>query len=175
MAETICKGYLVYRQDYNYFDEIIGFINEYGNLFFNIALGTKKILSKNARNLFYGCLSEFEFFASKNIDFKMGRLKKVTLLENNIAIAYRMPLLVTNMIVAKNKLKGIKVFNLIKQTIDNLLQFSIEYDAVLIIDCLIRLCPQLGIKLQLNHCSMCNSKLIYSFSPDSFGFVCEDH
>ncbi|MDE5949456.1 MAG: hypothetical protein K2G54_01095, partial [Malacoplasma sp.] len=96
MAETITNGFLIFRKDYEMFDETLGFINEYGNIFSVLALGTRKILSKNSRNLFFGCLSEFSFFASRDIDFKMGKLKKVIILENNINISSRSPLILFN-------------------------------------------------------------------------------
>ncbi len=175
MAETITNGFLIFRKEYELFDEIIGFINEHGNIFTVLALGTKKILSKNLRNLFFGCLSEFSFFASRDIDFKMGKLKKVVILENNISISTRSPLLLFNSVIYNNKIKGLKIFNELKELIKNLVLLNEEYDDVLIIYILYKSCAFLGIKLQLNKCSKCNNRTIYSFSNDSFGFVCKNH
>lgn len=175
MSETITKAYLIYRKDYELFDEIIGFINEYGNIFTTIALGTRKILSKNSRNLFYGCLSEFSFFASRDIDNKIGKLKKVVLLENKIDISSRTPLLVINEIIYKNKIKGEDTFKLLSKLCDTLNQYDYKYDEVIIINLLIKSCKLLGIKINLDSCSSCESKQIYSFSFGDFGFVCKKH
>lgn len=175
MAETISKGYLIYRQDYELFDEIIAFINEYGNIFTLIALGTKKILSKNSRNLFYGCLSEFSFFASRDIDNKMGKLKKVVLLENKLNLSTRVPLILLNHIIYKNRIKGEDSFGTISRISFLLEKYDFNYDEVLIIDILITSCKLLGIEIMLENCSICFSKQIYSFSYDDFGFVCKKH
>ncbi|BAC44131.1 DNA repair protein RecO [Malacoplasma penetrans] len=175
MSEIKTNGFLIHRQDFQLFDEVLAFINEHGNIFSVIALGTKKILSKNARNLFYGCLSEFMFFASRDIENKLGKLKKVVLLENNIDISTRTPLLLLNAIIYKNKIKGISVFEEVKNLGRILKEFGKEFDNILIINILIKMSKYLGIKLNLNGCSHCNSKNIYSFSNDDFGFVCKDH
>ncbi|MDE6082409.1 MAG: hypothetical protein K2F52_00855, partial [Malacoplasma sp.] len=175
MAETITNGFLIFRKDYEMFDEILGFINEHGNIFSVLALGTRKILSKNSRNLFFGCLSEFSFFSSRDIDFKMGKLKKVVILENNISITNRSPLILFNNIIYKSKIKGIPVFNELKKLVQNLVSFKKEYDDVLIIYLLFKVCKFLGIKLNLNSCTKCDSRVIFSFSNDNFGFVCKKH
>lgn len=175
MSEIKTNGFLIYRQDFQLFDEIISFINEHGNIFSVIALGTKKILSKNSRNMFYGCLSEFMFFASRDIDNKLGKLKKVVILENNIDISTRTPLLLLNSIIYKNKIKGISIYNELINLIRMLKEFDKEYDNILIVNILIKVTKFLGIKLNLNGCSNCGNKNIYSFSNDEFGFVCKNH
>ena len=80
MAEIITRGYLVARQDYDIFDEILTFINEYGNRFIMFAPGTKRITSKNARALFFGNFLEIQFFYARN-DTKLSKLKKVISLD----------------------------------------------------------------------------------------------
>lgn len=175
MAEVITKGYLINRDDYELFDEIISFINEYGIIFSVLALGVKKILSKNSRNLFYGCLSEFEIFSSRDVDNKIGKLKKVNLIENNISISFRKPLLLANRFIFINKLKTKKAFLLIKEISNLLLKLNEEYDDILIIYVLILNARLLGLKLELNSCSICNSKKIKSFSNYKSGFVCKKH
>lgn len=175
MAETITKGYLIYRKDYELFDEIISFINQHGNIFSTIALGVKKILSKNSRNLFYGCLTEFIFFASRDIDNKIGKLKKVILLENNINLSTRMPLFLFNYIIFKNKLKGKHIFEQIKKLILILKEYDESFDSSIALYILIKSTKYLGIKLNLDTCAFCDSKLIYSFSFENNGFVCKKH
>ena len=46
MSQTITKGFLIARLDHDTFDEIITFIDDYGNKFVCLAKGTKKIYSK---------------------------------------------------------------------------------------------------------------------------------
>ena len=75
MAEIITRGYLVARQDYDIFDEILTFINEYGNRFIMFAPGTKRITSKNARALFFGNFLEIQFFLCKKW-YKTFKIKK---------------------------------------------------------------------------------------------------
>lgn len=71
----ITKGYLLKREDYDLFDEIVTFINQYGLVFKCFSSGSRKINSKNGRHLNYGNWLEFEFFYSQN---KLSRLKKVS-------------------------------------------------------------------------------------------------
>lgn len=175
MAETISKAYLIHRNDYEMFDEIIGIINEHGNIFSLLALGVKKILSKNSRNLFFGCLAEFEFFASRDIDNKIGKLKKVTLLENNIDISSRVPLILVSKLIYDLRLKGKKIFLWLSETVDLIKQFDVSFDNLIIIKILLGTFKHLGVKICLDKCSCCNSKNIYSFSQKNFGFVCFNH
>ena len=80
---VITKGYLLSREDYDLFDEIITFINTYGLVFKCFSVGSRKISSKNARNLNYGDYLEFEFFYSPN---KLSRLKLINELYLQIKI-----------------------------------------------------------------------------------------
>ncbi len=75
--EIITKGYLINKRDYQDFDEIITFINEYGIKFSAFSAGSRRINSKNARNLNIGNYLEFEFFHASASN-KLSRLKKVT-------------------------------------------------------------------------------------------------
>lgn len=175
MAFVITNGYLVNRSDYLTFDEIITFINEHGNLFTNLALGTKKILSKNSRNMFYGCLSEFEFFCSKDIENRIGKLKKITLLENNIINSDRIPLIIFNKIIFNYKLKGKKIFLKLKNLIENLFKYNSSFDNVLIINLLLFIIEELGSKFTVDKCVFCENKKIFSLSFLNNGFVCKIH
>lgn len=77
MSSIITRGYLIHRENYGVFDEIITFINEHNLKFTCFCYGVKKINSKNARNLDYGDFIEFEFFYSKN---KLSKLKKANII-----------------------------------------------------------------------------------------------
>lgn len=75
MSESIIKGYVVNRIDYQQNDEIITILDENGNRIPVISLGSRKITSKNGRNLFLGNYCEFEIFMAR-IANKVSRLKK---------------------------------------------------------------------------------------------------
>jgi recombinational DNA repair protein (RecF pathway) len=47
-----------------------------------LSVGSKKIASKNARNLFVGSFIEFEIFAART-ENKISRLKKATICDDN--------------------------------------------------------------------------------------------
>lgn len=85
MSLVVTKGYLIARYDYSTFDEILVFLNNFGNKFTCIALGTRKINSKNSRALFFGNYLEIEMFYS-NSD-KLSKLKKVVAI-NQIGFEY---------------------------------------------------------------------------------------
>ncbi len=80
MSQTITKGFLIARLDHGIFDEIITFIDDYGNKFVCLAKGTKKIYSKNARNLQIGNYCEFIFFLAREIN-KISKLVKVNVIK----------------------------------------------------------------------------------------------
>lgn len=75
MAAQIVKGYIVKRMDYQLNDEIITILAENGQLISCISLGSRKIISKNGRNLFLGNFCEFEIFIART-ENKLSRLKK---------------------------------------------------------------------------------------------------
>jgi DNA repair protein RecO (recombination protein O) len=79
MSETILTGYLVKKTNYGVFDEIITFIIPSGKKVVCLSKGSKKIESKNARNLFLGSEIEFEIFQSRSDD-KMSKLKRAHLI-----------------------------------------------------------------------------------------------
>lgn len=172
MSFTICKGYLLNRIDYDLFDEIITFINEYGNIFTCIALGVKKIISKNARNLMYGSLIEFEFFNSRSID-KMGKLKKLVVIDDySIELNSNLVLHFLNKTYYLGKLNGNLAIKKYKENLD-LIKNNLDKN-ILIIKILLDLIYLSGIVLNLNGCSVCKSKKIANFSSKNYGFVCNE-
>lgn len=172
MSETITKGYLINREDFELFDEIITFINEYGNVFNCIARGVKKINSKNGRNLFYGSFLEFEFFLSRDIK-KVGKLKRVKLLEpNNSDINFNSALLFLNATSYKSQLSGTKFYIFYKQMLEYIK--NIKDQNLLVLYIIINLIRLSGIRLVLDCCSSCGSKKIINFSETNFGFVCSN-
>jgi recombinational DNA repair protein (RecF pathway) len=77
MAETIYQGYVINKQPYQVFDEIVVFLTDDGQRISCLSRGSRKITSKNARHLFIGSYVEFQIFQSRHQD-KLSRLKKAT-------------------------------------------------------------------------------------------------
>lgn len=104
----ITRGYLISKKDYDLFDEIIIFLNEHGLFFKCFCQGTRKISSKNGRNLNYGDFLEFEFFYSKN---KLSRLKKVNTISHiNEIYKDKWSLILINEIYSKLNISNKKIF-----------------------------------------------------------------
>lgn len=173
MAETIVNGYIVNRVDYDVFDEIITFIADTGNVFTVLARGVKKILSKNAKALFYGSLVQIEFFPSRKVE-GIGKLKKIHLLEkNSFELNNKKSLFILNSLVFISKLNGDNFFTFFRKTID--LIKSENDDNSLILFILISASKFLGLRINLESCSFCKSRKIKDFSFVDFGFVCSQH
>jgi DNA repair protein RecO (recombination protein O) len=81
MAESILRGYLIDKRDFAVFDEMITFITPHGKKYACLSKGSRKIESKNARNLFIGNLIEFEIFQARSEE-KVSRLKKAVIIES---------------------------------------------------------------------------------------------
>ncbi|MEG2245706.1 MAG: DNA repair protein RecO [Malacoplasma sp.] len=178
MSFSICKGYLLTKVDYQIFDEIITFLTETGNLFTCLSRGTRKIASKNARNLIYFSLIEFEFFNSRQPN-TIGKLMRAKRIENEdssksyiSSTVNNVSLLFINEIICNQKLSGLSVYNFYK----TLMETKIEHDDnyVLVIYSLIKLVKILGWKITLDKCAICSKKKIFNFSPKAYGFVCND-
>lgn len=70
MSLTISNGYIIRLIDFQVFDQIVTILFEDGSKTSLISLGSKKINSKNARNLIIGNFNENEFFSARNKDRK---------------------------------------------------------------------------------------------------------
>lgn len=170
MSFTIVEGYLLSRNDFEIFDEIISFIASSGNIFTCIAKGTRKISSKNSRNLVFGDLLEFEFFSSRSID-KVSKLMRVKIKQKNNNISWNnYALIYLNEVILKLKISGKKLFEYYKHLLMEISNFNNEYD--MIVTALIFLIQYSGIKIILNKCAICGSKKINNFSNIANGFVC---
>lgn len=170
MSTVITKGYLINKTDYELFDEVITFINEYGNIFTCLSLGSRKIISKNSQHLRYGCLLEFEFFQSRSID-KMGKLKKVVTVDRpSIEKDTNTLILFLNNIFFKCLINSKKGFFKYKEILD-LIECDWQED-IIVIKILFETIFLTGSYMELNHCVFCKSKKIYSFSTKFMGFIC---
>jgi DNA repair protein RecO (recombination protein O) len=79
MSSNMINGYLINKIPYKDFDEIITFIDKKGIRYTCISFGSKKIKSKNGRNLFIGSYIEFELFLART-ENKISKLKKATVI-----------------------------------------------------------------------------------------------
>ena len=172
MSRIITRGYLIARFDHGTFDEIITFINDYGNKFVCLAKGTKKISSKNARNLQIGNYCEFNFFLARNPN-KVSKLVKVNTIRQIQWPIYRTSFFLLNELVNKLVYPSIENFNFYK----NLLLISTsqtfnDQKAQLII--LQKFCKLSGIGLFVNKCILCGSIKIKTINFNLKGLVCQN-
>jgi recombinational DNA repair protein (RecF pathway) len=76
MSESVYCGYVINKQPYQVFDEVVIFLISNGKRIACLSRGSLRINSKNARHLFVGSYVEFQIFQSRHED-KLSRLKKV--------------------------------------------------------------------------------------------------
>ena len=127
MALLKLNGYLIYRKDYQIYDEILTFICDNGQLYTCYALGVKKINSKNARGLNYGNKLEIEIFASNKLN-KMSKLKTVTIIkEFDLKYSNNLALLLMNGIIYIQKYIDISTYILYKEYLVYILRNYNEY------------------------------------------------
>ncbi len=153
---VITKGYLIDKQDYNDFDEIITFINEYGIKFTCFSAGSRKISSKNARNLNIGNYLEFEFFHSNSKD-KLSRLKKVTTLtylSEDLKLSYSLHIL-NDYYKQIEYMEDLVWFELYQKVIHYILQDINDY--LLMLYLCINTYKILGYGFNFDKCCMCNT------------------
>ncbi|MCV3743688.1 DNA repair protein RecO [Ureaplasma sp. ES3154-GEN] len=171
MALVVTRGYLIKRSDYNYFDEILTFLNEHGNIFHMYAPGTKRITSKNARSLFFGNYLEFEFFHATQVN-KMGKLKKVVAIhridyryDNNLA------LLALNYLVSLSDTTSKNIYNFYQKILSYIIS---DYDPyALTIYLMVKYAQQEGLVFHFDDCVHCrNNKRIVSFDQNHLGLIC---
>lgn len=79
MALTISNCYIIKLTDYMLFDQVVSFLTENGQRHHVLALGVKKIMSKNGRNLQVGNYNQIEFFQARE-QGKVGKLKKTVVI-----------------------------------------------------------------------------------------------
>ncbi len=172
MAETILNGYLINKVDYQVFDEVLTILAEDGNKYSCLSLGSRKIMSKNSRNLFYGSKIEFQFFQARN-EQKMSKFKKAILLEDSIwEMQSNKKMFVLNEIIsyipASNTLFSYYENNL-KQ-----IKLNEEDDDTFILKLLSEFCLYIGISLEVNKCVRCSSKVLSTISFKHSGMLCEN-
>ena len=174
MAETILKGYLIAKTNYQDNDEIITFIDERGTKFSCLSLGSRKIESKNGRNLFLGNLCEFEIFMARSEE-KVSKLKKAKVIE---PADWRMELYQPfNFLCEATNKSSNKRFNLF-EFFSNMMKLikSNEYtEKELILITLHKYCLINGISLHVDSCVECGAKIVRTISFAKKGLVCTAH
>lgn len=172
MSQIITKGFLIARFDHDTFDEIITFINDYGNKFVCLAKGTKKISSKNARNLQIGNYCEFNFFLARDPN-KMSRLVKVNTIKQIRWPIYRTSFFLLNEMANKLVYPSMKNFNFYKDLLPITINSSFnDQKAQLII--LQKFCKLSGIELFVNKCILCGSNKIKTMNFNLKGLICQN-
>ncbi len=154
--EVITKGYLIDKQDYQDFDEIITFINEYGIKFTAFSAGSRKINSKNGRNLNIGNLLEFQFFHASAPD-KLSRLKKVTTttyLEEHLKLSYSLHIL-NDYYKKIEVMEQLEWFELYQHVIMNIINDANDYLLMLYI--CINIYKLCGYLFRFDKCCICET------------------
>lgn len=170
MAETILKGYLTNIHDYGNFDQIINFLAEDGNYYTMMALGTKKIMSKNARNLIVGSYNEFEFFKAREVQ-RVGKLKKTVMIEpfsweSSTLLSFN----VLNDLINSMPFYNDEVYKLYKRSLDLVKTNTDEHFKTLII--MKEFLNILGCNLYVKNCVLCHNNQIKTISFKHHGLIC---
>lgn len=171
MSQIITKGYLINQIDYSIFDEIITFINEYGNKFVCLAKGVKKISSKNARNLQLGNFCEFNFFLARDVN-KVSKLVKVNVLKQIKWPIYRNSFFLLNNLANNLIYPAKKNFVFYHKWLNFTVNEKIDDQKVQLI-ILHEFCKISGIDLDTNHCVLCHSHQIKTITFKFKGLICQ--
>ncbi|WP_391591556.1 DNA repair protein RecO, N-terminal domain-containing protein [[Mycoplasma] cavipharyngis] len=173
MSEKIVNGYLLSEREYQDIDKIIKLIS-HEKIFSCLALGVRKINSKNSRNLFFGHLIEIHFFEAR-MENKLSKLKKVYLLENldQDLINNKSVIFLNNLFEKINHQNpNINLFEIYQKFIE-IIKLK-KYDDDLIINyILVKSQIIFGFQLNYRHCNLCQTKQkITSISLDNYGLLC---
>lgn len=172
MAETILNGYLINKLDYQVFDEVLTFLAEDGNKYSCLSLGSRKIMSKNSRNLFYGAKTEFQFFQARSEE-KISRFKKAVLVdEMNWPLQSDKKIFVLNEITSHIPSSN-TLFKFYESKLSEI-KSPKEDDDTFILKLISEFCSYIGIALHVNSCIRCNSKVLSTISFKHSGMLCEN-
>ena len=170
MSEIITKGYLIARNDYQMFDEIITFINEFGNKFVCLAQGTKKIESHNARHMQLGNYCEFQFFLARNED-KVSKLMKINALEKVEWPNFRQSLITLNSLTEQLVYPNVNNYKFYVKMRPYAIDKTFN-DAKAELIVLRNYCKLTGIDLHVNDCVICHNHHIKTISFQKHGLLC---
>lgn len=164
------NGYVLHKKDYGDFDEIITIVNDYGNKFVCLCLGTKKITSKNARHLNYGDYIEFEFFFSPSKLSKLKSAKTITFLPEKLKANYTLPIM--NELYTQLELGHVKWFHIYQTMILNIIAEVNDY--VNLLNCLVMTYKASGLAINFDACVLCNTTYhLEALAFKNYGVVCK--
>lgn len=169
MSGNIYEGYVINKVNYGDYDEIITFVTK-SKIIVCLSKGSRKILSKNGRNLFIGNLCEFEIFESRSNE-KMSRLKKASTIkafnwDNHPLDSYQ-----TIILLSRSIKQPFGFFNVLQKCF-NLIQDQTYNDQITTL-IIIKMFIQLhGISLNVTHCVRCNNNVIKTISFAEHGMLC---
>lgn len=168
MSETILKCFLLKEQEYSTFDSILTLLTNRNQILMVYAQGTKKILSKNSRNLIYGDMLEIEFFQSRSYS-SLSKLKKIKSIKNTKPLNYWDH----NLYIINEFISTMKYFNFNEyiEIISTLDKYKDETGLIYVLYKIIKI-SKVGINLSL--CSICGSNKIKTISIDKKGYICNE-
>lgn len=171
MAETILNGYLINKSNFQVFDEIITFITQNNIKISCISLGSRKIESKNGRNLFLGNFNEFQIFQSRSND-KLSKLKKtITLKQIDFNLQTNSSFILLNECVNLISPNTNNIFSFYETNIDLLTSNKYQTNEMFLI-VLMKYAKLLGIDLEVNQCVICGNKKLKTISFNKHGTLC---
>lgn len=172
MALKIDKAYVIKVMDYQTFDQIITFFNEFGYKFNLISIGSRRIASKNGRHLIVGNLNEVEYFPAR-IENKIGRMKKsVTITAIPWEFHDYLSFNLLNEFVYKETHPNKKLFNFYSNFINVMHEHKFS-DYALLIRVLIFIIEFSGMSLSRIRCAFCLSNQPIFIDKNNFSWICE--
>ncbi len=174
MSEQIIKGYIVKKNNYQLNDEIVTILDENGWLISFISLGSRKITSKNGRNLFLGNYCECEIFMSRT-ENKLSRLKKChAIKQKDWRLSNIEPFNLLCECINKTNTNGKINFIFWTKLLDLILknEYSLKQLNLIIMQ---KFCILNGITLEVNKCIVCGSRMLKTISFKKHGMVCNIH
>ncbi|MGL5640222.1 MAG: DNA repair protein RecO [Mycoplasmoidaceae bacterium] len=169
MSETILEGYIIEIKDYQLFDNIITFFGNDNKIYNLLSLGSRKILSKNGRNMKVGALIEFEFFQARLIG-NLSKLKKLNILND---VSWEIEKLDIINLLNQFLVKGYNNFKFITyQKIMNMILENRDINFISLF-CLFEIIKSIGLRFELNGCAICNYNKVKTTSISFQGFLCE--
>ena len=170
MAENVVTGFIIDILDYEVYDQILTLLLPSNVKLKLIALGSKKILSKNARNISLLNLTEAEVFLARNVN-KISKLKKIISLYN-----FNWQDLTNN--VFKIFLNYVNYQKELKEDFYNLLINLINHKdeeyQVLLSKLLKLIFIDLGLKFNFNDCINCHHKFVTIISIEYASLICNN-
>lgn len=172
MSLTISNGYIIRLIDFQVFDQIVTILFENGTKASLISLGSKKINSKNARNLVVGNFNENEFFLARNKD-KIGRLKKTVIIKSIDWKAHDyLSFNVLNDYIYFGNDQGIQTFLLYKKILEFILDKHYS-DSTILIALLSHIIRINGLQINSLKCFNCNENKNLLISLYYSSWICK--